>query len=82
MELALKELSQKFLDNHWFSTSKINNLHFNQQLDTLEILSIFFCLQDENLKILTNNFGKSDWKTIASFLPVSMRKAKEIVERF
>uniref|UniRef100_H3C734 V-myb avian myeloblastosis viral oncogene homolog-like 2b n=1 Tax=Tetraodon nigroviridis TaxID=99883 RepID=H3C734_TETNG len=25
--------------------------------------------EDENLKILTNNFGKSDWKTIASFLP-------------
>ncbi|XP_011620089.2 v-myb avian myeloblastosis viral oncogene homolog-like 2a isoform X3 [Takifugu rubripes] len=25
--------------------------------------------EDENLKILTNNFGKSDWKTIASLLP-------------
>lgn len=41
-----------------------------------------FCVQDENLKILTNNFGKSDWKTIASFLPVSMRNAKGIVESF
>lgn len=29
------------------------------------------CVQDENLKILTSNFGKKDWKTIASFLPVS-----------
>ena len=28
-------------------------------------------MQDDNLKILTNNFGKSDWKTVASFLPVS-----------
>ncbi|XP_029994515.1 v-myb avian myeloblastosis viral oncogene homolog-like 2a isoform X2 [Sphaeramia orbicularis] len=25
--------------------------------------------EDENLKILINNFGKKDWKTIASFLP-------------
>lgn len=25
--------------------------------------------EDENLKILVNNFGKKDWKTIASFLP-------------
>lgn len=30
-----------------------------------------FFLQDENLKILISNFGKTDWKTIASFLPVS-----------
>uniref|UniRef100_A0A8D3AV34 Uncharacterized protein n=1 Tax=Scophthalmus maximus TaxID=52904 RepID=A0A8D3AV34_SCOMX len=26
--------------------------------------------EDENLKILISNFGKKDWKTIASFLPV------------
>ncbi|XP_061591015.1 v-myb avian myeloblastosis viral oncogene homolog-like 2a [Cololabis saira] len=25
--------------------------------------------EDENLKILVNNFGKRDWRTIASFLP-------------
>uniref|UniRef100_A0A1A7WAY0 Myeloblastosis oncogene n=1 Tax=Iconisemion striatum TaxID=60296 RepID=A0A1A7WAY0_9TELE len=25
--------------------------------------------EDENLKILINNFGRKDWKTIASFLP-------------
>lgn len=25
--------------------------------------------EDENLKILINNFGKKDWKTISSFLP-------------
>ncbi|KAM6977363.1 v-myb avian myeloblastosis viral oncogene homolog-like 2a [Aplochiton taeniatus] len=25
--------------------------------------------EDENLKILVNNFGQQDWKTIASFLP-------------
>ncbi|XP_011475157.1 uncharacterized protein LOC101172332 isoform X2 [Oryzias latipes] len=25
--------------------------------------------EDENLKILVNNFGKRDWKTISSFLP-------------
>nr|XP_020473974.1 uncharacterized protein LOC109970622 isoform X2 [Monopterus albus] len=25
--------------------------------------------EDENLRILINNFGKKDWKTIASFLP-------------
>ncbi|XP_010739192.3 v-myb avian myeloblastosis viral oncogene homolog-like 2a isoform X1 [Larimichthys crocea] len=25
--------------------------------------------EDDNLKILTSNFGKKDWKTIASFLP-------------
>lgn len=29
------------------------------------------CVQDDNLKILISNFGRKDWKTIASFLPVS-----------
>ncbi|KAM9504519.1 myb-related protein B-like isoform 1-T2 [Salvelinus alpinus] len=25
--------------------------------------------EDDNLKMLVHNFGKSDWKTIVSFLP-------------
>lgn len=32
------------------------------------------CVQDENLKILISNFGKKDWKTIASFLPVNTQQ--------
>lgn len=35
------------------------------------------CVQDENLKILISNFGKKDWKTIASFLPVSTQRMNE-----
>lgn len=30
-----------------------------------------FDIQEENLKILVSSFGTKDWRTIASFLPVS-----------
>lgn len=41
---------------------------------------IHYCVQDENLNILISNFGKTDWKTISSFLPVSTQQKQKSVE--
>lgn len=37
-----------------------------------------FFVKDDNLKILVNNFGRSNWKTIAFFMPVSTQHRKKM----
>lgn len=34
-------------------------------------ICLLLCLQDDKLKALVQKLGTSDWKSIASFIPVS-----------
>ncbi|XP_076598133.1 v-myb avian myeloblastosis viral oncogene homolog-like 2a isoform X1 [Chaetodon auriga] len=68
---------QKQLHNLKFSMEEAgnSNLCFDTDSDTADKKDGAKCQvkwtleEDENLKILISNFGKKDWKTIASFLP-------------
>lgn len=46
----------------------VNN---NRLFSDSSLISLFICVQDEKLKALVQKLGTSDWKYIASYIPVS-----------